>query len=132
MQKEKKSTTKKIPALVITTVLIISGVFKIVGIHPMLDHFTAIGLSSVLIKFLGAAEVIFSILFSYRPTSKVGLLFLTAYFGGAIAAEIPYHQVAAPMAPLILVWIAAFIRRPSDFLAVLMGSTVNNPSTFTS
>jgi hypothetical protein len=84
----------------------------------MLDHFITMGLSVTLVKIFGVAEVMFSLLFAYPRTSKIGLLLLTGYFGGAIAAEIPFHQVMAPVMPLALVWIAAFVREPSNFLPV--------------
>jgi hypothetical protein len=113
---KKKRTVKKIPALLIAGVLITGGILKIAGIHPMLDHFISMGLSVPLVKVIGAAEVIFSLLFVYPRTSKLGLLLLTGYFGGAMAAEIPFHQVMAPMIPLALVWIAAFVRERSNFL----------------
>jgi hypothetical protein len=116
MYKKKRAMIKKIPTLLIATILAISGVLKMTGIHPMLDHFITMGLSVTLVKVFGTAEVIFSLLFVYPRTSKMALLLLTGYFGGAIAAEIPFHQVMAPVIPLALVWIAAFVREPSNFL----------------
>ncbi|HET9824048.1 MAG TPA: DoxX family protein [Chitinophagaceae bacterium] len=124
MCKEKKSTIKKIPLSLITTVLIISGILKISGIHPMVGHFVNMGLTPALIKVLGTAEIIFSVLFIYPATRKIGLLLLTAYLGGAMAAEIPNHHVTAPLIPLAFVWVAAFLRQPSDFLP----ATSNNPA----
>jgi len=123
---------KKIPGLLIAAILMISGILKIAGIHPMLDHFITMGLSVTLVKVFGAAEVIFSLLFIYPRTSKMGLLLLTGYFGGAIAAEIPFHQVMAPMMPLALVWIAAFVREPSNFLPVKISKHSANLSTLNS
>lgn len=123
---------KRIPTLLIATILTISGILKIAQIHPMLDHFITMGLSVTQVKVFGAAEVIFSLLFVYPRTSKLGLLFLTGYFGGAIAAEIPFHQVMAPMMPLALVWIAAFVREPSNFLPVKISKHFANLSTLIS
>ena len=51
---------KKIPAVLIATILIVSGVLKIAGIHPMLDHFMTMGLSITLVKIFGVAEVAFA------------------------------------------------------------------------
>jgi len=132
MYKKKRAMIKKIPALLIATILAISGVLKIAGIHPMLDHFITMGLSATLVKVFGAVEVIFSLLFVYSRTSKMGLLLLTAYFGGAIAAEIPFHQVMAPVMPLALVWIAAFVREPSNFLPAKILKRSANLSTLNS
>jgi succinate-acetate transporter protein len=132
MYKKKKPMIRKVPALLMATILTISGIMKIVGIHPMLDHFITMGLSVTLVKVFGAAEVIFSLLFVYPRTSKMGLLFLTGYFGGAIAAEIPFHQVMAPIMPLALVWVAAFVREPSNFLPVKILKHSANLSTLNS
>jgi len=33
-----------------------------------------------------------------------------------MAIEIPYHMMAGPTVPLVLIWIAAFIRQRSLFL----------------
>jgi hypothetical protein len=132
MYKKKRPMIKKIPALLIAAILTISGILKIAGIHPMLDHFITMGLSVTLVKIFGVAEVIFSLLFAYPRTSKIGLLLLTGYFGGAIAAEIPFHQVMAPTMPLAFVWIAAFLREPSNFLPVNMSKLSSNLSTINS
>jgi hypothetical protein len=117
MCNEKKSLLRQAPLFFVTAILIISGVLKIGGIHPMLKHFTEMGFDPVFIKLLGMAEIVFSVLFLFTPTSKIGLLLLTAYFGGAMAAEIPFHQVLAPLIPLVFVWVVAFIRQPSTFLS---------------
>jgi succinate-acetate transporter protein len=129
MYKKKKSMIKKIPTLLIAGMLTISGILKIAGIHPMLDHFITMGLSVMMVKVFGAAEVIFCLLFIYPRTTKIGLLLLTGYLGGAIAAEIPFHQVMAPMMPLALVWVAAFVREPSNFLPVKISKHSANLST---
>ena len=125
MCKTKKSTMKKIPVFLVGTIVIVSGLMKITGIHPMLDHFITMGISPAMIKLLGAAEIIFTVLLMFPATAKIGLLLLTAYFGGAMAAEIPFGQVMAPMIPLALVWIAAFVRAPSYFLRVIPKNSAN-------
>jgi len=132
MYKKKRTTIRKIPTLFIATILVVSGILKIAGIHPMLDHFIAMGFSLTIVKIFGAAEVMFSLLFIYPRSNKIGLLLLTGYFGGAIAAEIPYNQVLAPMMPLALVWIAAFVREPSSFLPVRISQRSANLSTLNS
>ena len=129
MCNKKKSLGRKLPLYFITAMIIVSGSLKITGMHPMLDHFTEMGLGPGLIKLLGIAEIIFSLLFLVHSTSRIGLLLLTAYFGGAMAAEIPFHQVAAPLIPLVFVWVAAFIRQPSAFLPTGFSKDRSNLST---
>ena len=78
-------------------------------------HFVELGVDDYL-SLLGLAEIVFGFLFLFPSTTRIGLLLLTAYFGGAIAMEIPYNMVAGPMVPLILIWIAAFTRHPATFI----------------
>jgi hypothetical protein len=115
MCKKKSQRSKIIPAVVIAAIIFISGGFKVLGNHPMMQHFVEMGFSRPMVSMLGICEMVFSLLFVFGHTSKIGLLLLTAYLGGAMAAEIPYHQLAAPFVPLVLVWITAFIRQRSLF-----------------
>lgn len=103
-----------IPTIIIVSLLIISGGLKLSPYHPMLLHFVQLGMDNYL-PLLGIAEISFALLFLFPITGKLGLLLLTAYFGGAIAIEIPYQMAAGPALPLILVWVAAFVRQPSQF-----------------
>jgi hypothetical protein len=129
MCNKKKSIRRQLPLFFVTAILILSGSLKLAGIHPMLGHFAEMGFDPLLIKLLGTAEIVFSLLFLFTPTSKIGLLLLTAYFGGAVAAEIPFHKVVAPLIPLAFAWIAAFIRQPSNFLPARSSSDPINLST---
>jgi len=106
-----------IPTFLMVALLVVSGCLKISGHHPMLLHFVQLGLDGQL-PILGSAEILFGLLFLFPATSKLGLLLLTAYFGGAIAIEIPYHMMAGPAVPLILIWIAAFLRQRSVFIEI--------------
>jgi hypothetical protein len=115
MCNRKKQTLKMIPTFLVVALLIISGGLKISGLHPMLLHFVQLGIDDYL-PVLGGAEIFFALLFLFPATSKLGLLLLTAYFGGAIAIEIPYHMMAGPGVPLVLIWIAAFVREPMFFI----------------
>lgn len=104
-----------IPTFLIVALLAISGILKISGHHPMILHFVQLGIDGWL-PLLGSAEIIFALLYLFPVTNQLGLLLLTAYFGGAIAIEIPYHMIAGPAVPLVLTWIAAFIRQRSLFI----------------
>jgi hypothetical protein len=115
MCNRKKHSLKILPGFIVVSLLIISGMLKLSGHHPMLLHFVELGVDEYL-GLLGVAEIILALLFLFPPTTRVGLLLLTAYFGGAIAMEIPYHMVFGPAIPLIMVWIAAFIREPKLFV----------------
>ena len=118
MCNKKKSIARTFPVFIVGSILIISGFLKIAAIHPMLSHFKEMGFGRAGIALLGSAEMIFSILFLIVSTSRFGLLLLTGYLGGAMAMEISFGQVIAPMVFLVLLWLAAFLREPSAFLPI--------------
>lgn len=111
----KKIKWRTVPALVVSGGLLIGAVLKIAGVHPMMPHFTEMGLQPYATG-LGYIEIVCISLFLFPKTVKVGLLLLTGYFGGAIAAEMPYHLMYAPALVLLSIWTAAFIRMPQLFL----------------
>jgi hypothetical protein len=115
MCNKRKNSLKMLPSFIAVSLLIISGGLKISGYHPMRLHFVELGVDDYL-SVLGATEIIFGLLFLHPLTTRLGLLLLTAYFGGAIAMEIPYSMVAGPAVPLVLIWVAAFVRQRSLFV----------------
>lgn len=115
MCNRKKFTWRSVPALIIAGGLATGAALKIVGAHPMATHFAEMGLQPYLTA-IGFVEFICILLFLFPKTIKIGLLLLTGYFGGAMAAEIPYNMMFAPAVVLLLVWTAAFIRMPQLFL----------------
>jgi hypothetical protein len=115
MCKRKKAGLRMVPTLIVSGSLFIGSAMKVAGVHPMTPHFSEMGLQPYLTA-LGCLEIICVALFLFRRTVKFGLLLLTGYLGGAMAAEIPYHMMAAPAVVLLLVWITAFIRMPELFL----------------
>ena len=103
-----------LPSFLAVSFLIISGGLKISGYHPMRLHFVELGVDDYL-SVLGLAEIFFGLLFLNPSTKRLGLLLLTAYFGGAIAMEIPYGMAAGPAIFLVFIWIAAFVRQRGIF-----------------
>ena len=115
MCKDKKSKLSATPAVILSAMITIGAVLKMAGIHPMQSHLVEMGLTPYLV-YLGIIEIIGASLFLLPRTEKIGLLLLTGYLGGAMAAEMPFHMIGAPAMLLALLWIAAFIRRPSQFI----------------
>ena len=115
-----------IPTFLMVALLAISGFLKLSGHHPMILHFVQLGIDSWL-PVLGSVEILFALLYLFPATSQLGLLLLTAYFGGAMAVEIPYHMVAGPAVPLVLIWIASFIRQRSLFIKTKNGGATVQP-----
>jgi hypothetical protein len=114
-----KSKTKKIfkwiPSTLAALMIVISASMKLTGAQQLHEHYAQLGLVRYM-SWLGSMELLFIALFLYPRTMKIGFLFLTAYFGGAMAAEMSHGNVVIfPMMILVIVWIAAYLRNPSIF-----------------
>ncbi|QNH63840.1 DoxX family protein [Hymenobacter sediminicola] len=101
-----------VPALLITA----SGIMKLLGGTEIRQAMAATGVADYRIG-LGLMELLFTALFLYPRTMKLGLLLLTSYFAGAIATDLSHgRSLVAPVLILTLVWIAAFLRDRTAFL----------------
>src|ERR1017187_3458200 len=87
------SKTKRIIAIVVAAIpsimIIMSAVSKLAGVQTMIDHYNSIGIGSY-VKLFGVCMLIMVALFWIPKTQKLGLLFLTGYLGGAMAAELSH------------------------------------------
>jgi hypothetical protein len=92
-----------------------SGVMKLAGGAEATEMLTAIGVGPYVV-LLGLAEILFAVLFAVPKTMKIGFLLLSCYFAGALATELSHQLPLNAVGPLVLVWIAAFLRDSSVFL----------------
>jgi hypothetical protein len=94
-----------------------SAIGKFAKAAPVVESLTKVNMVENM-TMLGLAEIVFAALYLYRPTGKIGLLLLTAYFGGAFAADLSHLMFnPAPLVILTLIWIGAYLRDKSAFLA---------------
>lgn len=78
----------------------------------LIDHLTLIGV----------AELLSTILFLMPRTAAPGTLLLSAYLGGAIATHMQHREsYLIPSVFLVLLWVAAGLRMPELFQAMLWG-----------
>ncbi|MDJ1506862.1 DoxX family protein [Xanthocytophaga agilis] len=111
---------RKIITLVVTALaslmVILSGIMKLTKNQSIVDVMNKVGVGQY-ITLLGIMEIAFTALFIYPKTMKIGFILLTCYFAGAIATELSHNgPLVNAMMPLILVWIATFLRDSSVFL----------------
>ena len=104
-------------ALLAVGMVVMSGIMKLAGSAEVIKMLDAVGVGQYRI-YLGLAEIFFAALFAVPKSMKIGLLMLTAYFGGALATEVSHHVTLNAMTPLVLVWLAALLRDKSVFLPV--------------
>lgn len=65
------------------------------------------------IVVIGIGELISGILFLIPRTSSLGLLLLSAHFGGAIATHMGNNEQFIPIAGiLVFIWVTALVRDP--------------------
>lgn len=113
--------TKKIiinSVLAFTSLLvIISGLMKAIQLPWSVQGLVKFNLPNSAIP-LGLMEIAFMILFIYPKTMRIGFILLSCYFAGAMATELSHDgSMINPGVPLILIWITAFLRDKSIFLA---------------
>lgn len=102
-----------IPALLV----IASGVSKLSGSKQVIDSLSKVGVLEYA-KYLGAAEIIFAVLFVYPPTNAIGFVLLVCYFSGALATDLSHKRpVIAPFVILALIFIAEFISNSEIFFS---------------
>jgi len=114
----------------IAFLLILSTGVKIVLPHPAAEFLDAMGYAGTAILLLATVEFATALLLLFTRTRAIGLLFVSSYFGGAIAAHIAIHPVATqapfvsyishhplvgaivPLLFLAIVWLGAWLRYP--------------------
>ncbi len=116
--KIKKKNLKWVPSTLIALIIVAGAFMKLLSAPPLITIYSKIGLLPY-IQALGIAEILFVVLFLYSRTIRIGLLLLTGYFGGAMAVELSHGTVfILPALLLSVIWISAYLREPSLFLAV--------------
>ena len=104
---------KKIITVIVTVLAVLmvvfSGVMKFIGGEEITSAMEKVGVLPYLL-ILGSMEIVFALLFLYKPTMKIGFILLTCYFSGAIATELSHGIPFNAVLPLALVWLSAFLR----------------------
>ncbi len=118
MTSKTKNIVRWVPSVLVATLLSMSAAYKLSSPPSIVELFTPLGLMPY-VGLLATMELLFTILFLYPRTMKIGFLLLTAYLGGAMATEmVSGNAMIAPTIIFSLVWIAAFLRKPILFREV--------------
>ncbi|NEU09337.1 DoxX family protein [Flavihumibacter sp. R14] len=111
--------TKRIITIVVTVIAVLmvlfSGIMKVAGGQEIIDAYSKLGVGKYL-TLLAAMEISFALIFAFPKTMKIGFILLCCYFGGAIATELSHGATLNAITPMVLIWIAAFLRDRSIFL----------------
>jgi hypothetical protein len=101
--------------------LFAGGCAKFAHVPKVVDQLTSMGLGGDKIILVASLEVLAALLFAFRPTRSFGLLFLSAYLGGAVCAHIqhgPFLSFLAPAIVLGVCWLGTFLRHPQAFWSI--------------
>src|SRR4030095_12522942 len=110
MKQKAKSIIKWTPTVIVSIIIIFSGLMKLIALPQLVEIYARIGLLESM-KLLGATELILVTIFILNRTMRLGLLLLTAWFGGAMAVELTHvNTFIFPAVILTILWIAAFLR----------------------
>jgi len=115
-----KSKPRSVVGWVLTGIagllIISSGIFKLSGAPMIVEGMTKLGVGPY-IPLLGTMEIVFTVLFVFPKTSKIGFLLVISYFAGALATDLSHgNPIMTPILILVLVWVAAFLRKPEIFI----------------
>ena len=104
---------RNILTYVLSIVLIGSAIVKLARVPPVVSQMAVLGFDGGRLTFIAVLEIISAGLFLYPRTRQIGLLMVSAYLGGAIAAHVGHGQLPAqPAIVLALCWTAALDVKP--------------------
>jgi DoxX-like family len=99
--------------------LVGSATAKLLQIPPVVTGMAAVGFYGSKLVLISVLEIVSALLFAFPRTRPLGLLMVSAYLGGAIAAHIGHNdpRVQPAVIVLALCWISAWLRHPEIFPA---------------
>lgn len=110
MKKSMKIILRWIPSALIALAITASAIMKLAATTQMVEIYSGIGMLQYL-PALGIAELLFTLLFLWPRSMKLGFCLLTGYFGGAMAVELSHGTIfIIPGLILVFIWVAAYLR----------------------
>lgn len=128
--------------------LILSSLFKFSQLPGPVAYMASLGYQGGVYFFVAALELAVAIIFLRRSTRPLGLLLVSAYFGGAISAHLaagnpslargPYmaflltHPLVGVIPACLLLasaWLGVWLSHPELSQTFLRPNSVNRPST---
>ena len=91
-----------------------SGIAKLAGVPPVVQPLYAYGFTHT-VPLVGALELLSGVLLLVRRTRSFGLVFASAFLGGALATHVQHHEpkeCIPAVLVLALVWGGVALRHP--------------------
>jgi hypothetical protein len=95
--------------------LLATSGMKFAHVPPVIAHLTSAGFGGEKINFVASVELLSALLFLLPLTRSLGILFVSAFLGGAIATHVQageYARVATPALFMALCWLGSLLRYP--------------------
>ena len=100
-----------LPVLALTA----SSLVKFAHVPAVVYKMNLLGFSGGTLTLVAALEIASALLFAYPKTRSFGLLFLSAFLGGAVCAHVQAGQLGhagGPAVFLALAWLGTWLRHP--------------------
>lgn len=109
-----------------------SSLVKFAQVPGVVHKMALLGFGGEKLILVAALEIVSALLFVYPKTRSFGLLFLSAFLGGAICAHVQAGQFAdagGPAAFLTLAWAGTWFRHPEMLWSFKEQGSAGNFST---
>lgn len=97
--------------------LFAGGIAKFAHVPKVVEQLTSMGLGGSKLTLVASLEVLAAALLAFRPVRSIGILFLSAYLGGAVCAHVQQGAIVAVNPPAIVLgicWLGIFLRHPQS------------------
>jgi hypothetical protein len=88
---------------------------KFAHLPPVVAQLTSAGFGGEKITLVATLELLSALLFLLAQTRSIGLLFVSAFLGGAIATHVQGGEYSGALAPaffMSICWLGAWLRHP--------------------
>ena len=101
--------------------LLAAAITKLAHLPPVVAQLTNAGFGGEKVTLVASLELLSALLFLFPVTRSVGLLFASAFLGGAIATHVQGGEYAGALAPALFMsicWVGAWLRYPEVLLSL--------------
>lgn len=109
-----------------------SSLVKFAQVPGVVHKMTLLGFGGEKLMLVAALEIASALLFAYPKTRSLGLLFFSAFLGGAICVHVQLGQFADASGPavfLTLAWAGTWLRHPEVLWSFREQSSAGNLGT---
>jgi len=93
----------------------ISSILKFAGVPKVVHQMALAGFTDGKLTLVAILEILSAVLFLHPKTRSFGLLFISAFLGGAICTHVQmgeFPKAVWPAVFLVLAWIGTWLRHP--------------------